>query len=45
MFNKGLAAAYITIYALLLALCVIVTFTTDVGLVGYVGIIGFAWWL
>jgi len=43
MFNKGLASAYILIYGSLLVLAVGVTFSTNVGIWGFLAIIGLGW--
>jgi len=45
MFNKGLATVYILIYGSLLIFSVIVTFTTTVGIWGFVAIVGLGWLL
>jgi hypothetical protein len=43
MANKVLATLYIVIYGALLVLSLVVTFTTEVGFSGIVGIVLFAW--
>lgn len=43
MFDKTLGTVYLIIYGALLLFCVVVTFTTNIGLWGIAGIAGFAW--